>query len=247
MNLTYYGANGWLLELGGVRVLLDPWLSGPLQFGSASWFFEGELPHPWPVPANLDLLLLSQGLPDHTHPPSLALLPKNLPVVGSTTAIKLASALGFSNCTTLKPQQQYQQKSLQIEATAGAAVPQVENGYLIRAGTESLYVEPHGFLDPQIMAQPLTAVITPVVDLGLPLAGAFVKGLTVVPLLLERFQPNWLLASTAGGGITYKGLLERFLWSRGDLQQLEAQLARRHPPTTFIDPDPGHCYELNPA
>ena len=81
MHLTYYGANGWLLELGGVRVLLDPWLTGPLQFGSATWFFEGRLPHDWPVPENLHLLLLSQGLPDHAHPPSLALLPKNLPVL----------------------------------------------------------------------------------------------------------------------------------------------------------------------
>ena len=84
-------------------------------------------------------------------------------------------------------------------------------------------------------------------DLGLPLAGAFVKGQTVLPQLLERFQPSWLLASTAGGGINYKGILERLLWSSGDQSKLEAQLALRHPPTTFIDPDPGHCYELNPA
>lgn len=247
MQLTYFGANGWLIELGGVRVLLDPWLTGPLQFGSATWFFEGHLPHDWPVPENLDLLLLSQGLPDHAHPPSLALLPKNLPVLGSCSAIKLASSLGFTNCKALKPRDHHQHGCLQIETTAGAAVPQLENGYLLRAGTESLYVEPHGFLDPQIAVQPLTAVITPVLDLGLPLAGAFVKGQSVLPQLLERFQPSWLLASTAGGGINYKGVLERLLWSSGDQSKLEAQLALRHPPTTFIDPDPGHCYELNPA
>ena len=31
-----------------------------------------------------------------------------------------------------------------------------------------------------------------------------------------------------------------------DAADLEAQLARRHPPTRFVDPDPGHCYELSP-
>ena len=59
MQLTYFGANGWLIELAGLRVLLDPWLVGPLQFGGAGWFFEGTLPHDWPVPADLDLLLLT--------------------------------------------------------------------------------------------------------------------------------------------------------------------------------------------
>jgi L-ascorbate metabolism protein UlaG (beta-lactamase superfamily) len=39
MQLTYFGANGWLLELAGQRLLLDPWLVGPLRFGGAGWLF----------------------------------------------------------------------------------------------------------------------------------------------------------------------------------------------------------------
>ena len=77
MHATYFGANGWLLELGGLRVLVDPWLTGPLQFPPGPWFFQGELPTSRPVPPDLDLLLLSQGLDDHCHPPTLALLPKH--------------------------------------------------------------------------------------------------------------------------------------------------------------------------
>ena len=30
MHATYYGANGWLLEFGCLRVLVDPWLTGAL-------------------------------------------------------------------------------------------------------------------------------------------------------------------------------------------------------------------------
>ena len=62
LEATYYGANGWLLSFDGLRVLVDPWLTGPLQFPPGPWFFQGHLPHPWAVPARLDLLLLSQGL-----------------------------------------------------------------------------------------------------------------------------------------------------------------------------------------
>ena len=55
---------------------------GPLRFGGAGWLFE-ELPREWPIPGDLDGLLLSQGLPDHAHPATLERLPKELPVIGS--------------------------------------------------------------------------------------------------------------------------------------------------------------------
>ncbi len=245
MQLTYYGANGWLLELAGLRVLLDPWLVGSLRFGGAGWFFEGSLPQNWPVPERLDLLLLTQGLPDHAHPETLQLLPKNLPVVGSKAAVQQCQRLGFRDCSALSPGEQLSCGALLIQASAGAPVPNVENGYLLRGRGESLYLEPHGFLDADLPAESLTAVITPVLDLALPLAGAFVKGQSVVPQLLERFQPQYLLASTAGGNIRYSGLLERILQAKGSIAALEAQLSGRHPSTRFIDPDPGHCYKLS--
>ena len=62
MHATYLGANGWLLEIGPLRVLGDPWLTGTLEFPPGPWFFQGELSQPQPVPQQLDLLLLSQGL-----------------------------------------------------------------------------------------------------------------------------------------------------------------------------------------
>jgi len=46
---TYFGANGWLLELAGRRILVDPWLVDSLVFPPGPWLFRGELPRPWPV------------------------------------------------------------------------------------------------------------------------------------------------------------------------------------------------------
>ncbi len=253
LQLTYYGANGWLLQFetpgtAPLRVLLDPWLVGELRFLPGDWFFRGTLPQPWPVPDAIDLLLLTQGLPDHAHPPTLEQLPRSIPVVGSASAAAVARRLGFTAVTALAPGQDCrpsgvngQPSGLEITATAGAPVPQVENGYLLRHPAARLYVEPHGFLPAAtaLPPQPLDAVITPVVDLGLPLAGAFVRGRSVLPQLMERFQPRTVLASTAGGGVRYAGLLNHLLWQRGAVAGAAADLPG---PVQLIDPQPGQAY-----
>ena len=142
MQLTYFGANGWLLEFAGQRLLLDPWLVGPRRFGGAGWLFEGRLPREWPIPGDLDGLLLTQGLPDHAHPATLERLSKELPVIGSAAAVQQARRFGFTQNDTLRPGERLQRGSLEIQATAGAPVPQVENGYLLRGSGEACMWSP---------------------------------------------------------------------------------------------------------
>jgi hypothetical protein len=251
ITATYFGANGWLLDFDGLRVLVDPWLCGELVFPPGRWLFAGSLPHPWPVPERLDLLLLTQGLPDHCHPPSLALLDPALPVVGSATAARRARELGFADVTALAPGELHQAGALRIRATAGAPVPQVENGYLLEHPEGRLYLEPHGYLDPDLPAERLDAVITPVVDLALPLAGAFVRGRQVLPMLLERFRPAAGLASTAGGDVRFDGLLTRALRQEGSSEEAAELAATAAGPgqatARFIDPIPGKAYRLVPS
>jgi L-ascorbate metabolism protein UlaG (beta-lactamase superfamily) len=246
LHATYLGANGWLLEFGetageGLSVLVDPWLTGPLTFPPGPWFFRGELSHPLPVPEHVDLLLLTQGLPDHCHPPSLELLAKGTPVVGSASAAARVRERGFTQITALAPGESHRIGPLRITATAGAPVPQLENGYLLEHPEGRLYLEPHGFLPADLPARSLDAVITPVVDLGLPLAGAFVRGRQVLPLLLERFRPRTVLASTAGGDVRTTGILPRLLWQHGS--PTEAQVTV-NTGSRFIDPVPGERYAL---
>ena len=252
MRATYFGANGWQLGFGDLNLLLDPWLVGPLCFGNSPWFFTSRLLQDWPIPPAMDLVLLTQGLPDHAHPPTLSQLERSIPVVGSEAAAGVARTLGFTRVIPLAPGQSHQHTSgsgahLTITATAGATVPGQENGFLLQHPDGRLYVEPHGFLDQTLPLQKLDAVITPVVDLGLPLVGAFVRGQAVLPRLLERFQPRWVLASTAGGQTQTSGLLPKLLWSRGTMATATALLNDRAPQTRLLDPEPGRCYSLIPS
>ncbi|MEC8442508.1 MAG: MBL fold metallo-hydrolase [Cyanobacteriota bacterium] len=239
---TYFGANGWLLEFDQLKVLVDPWLRGTLSFPPGAWLLKGELPRNQTVPDNLDLLLLTQGLADHAHPATLELLPRDLPVIGSVTAAGVVQRLGFSNVTALKPGETTVHRGLNVYASAGAPVPQVENGYVLEHPAGSLYLEPHGFLDPKLEARKLDAVITPMVDLGLPLFGAFVKGCSVVPQLVERFQPSTVLASTSGGDVRFSGALSGLLQMQGSLDSTAATLPAQ---TTWINPQTGKRLTLN--
>lgn len=252
LSATYGGANGWLLQFAHpdvdgppLRVLVDPWLQGPLVFPPGPWLLKGELNDPLPVPEALDLLLLTQGLDDHCHPASLALLPRDLPVVGSAAAAARVRQLGFTAVTALKPGQQHRSGPLTITASAGAAVPQTENGYLLEHPGGSLYLEPHGFLAQDLTPRRLDAVITPVIDLGLPLAGAFVRGRQVLPELLELFQPTTVLASTTGGDVRFSGLITGLLRSEGTIEEASAMVETATGGSTrLIEPVPGVAYDL---
>ena len=238
---TYFGSNSWLLEVAGLRVLVDPWLVDALVFPPGPWLLKGELPKPWPIPEPIDLLLLTQGLADHAHPATLALLPKDVPVVGSPAAAKVATGLGFSHVISLQPGETHTHQSLEIQATAGARVPLVENGYLLDWADGSLYLEPHGVLDPALPKRPVTTVISPVIDLGLPLAGNFITGASVLPKLFDHFEPQQVLASTTGGDVRFSGLISRFLSADAGEAQADPQNDR------ITIPVPGHPVVLAQA
>jgi len=235
IKATYYGANGWLIEFDEIRILIDPWLKGDLTFPPGDWLIKGELRKEVDPPNNLNLLLLTQGQPDHAHPPTLDKINKYIPVVSSQAASKVAKGLGFKNVNTLNPGQTFKFNNLNIQATAGASVPNLENGYIIDHKLESIYIEPHGFLDKNINPRHIDLVITPVIDFALPLAGKFIKGKTVMPDLLNLFNPSTVLASTTGGDITFTGLINKFIKVDGSIENIELF---REISTNYINPKP---------
>ncbi len=242
IKATYYGANGWLLELNNIKILIDPWLNGDLTFPPGDWLIKGELQHEIDIPKDIDILLLTQGQPDHAHPPTLKKINKSITVVASEAACKVVKEVGFKNVNKLIPKEKFIFRNLTIEATSGASVPNRENGYIIDGNFDSLYIEPHGFLDKEIKPRHIDLVITPVIDFALPFAGKFIKGKTVLPELLNLFNPNTVLASTTGGAITFKGIINKLIKVDGSLDDRELFNGTS---TNLINPIPLKEYIFN--
>ncbi len=236
---TYYGANGWLIELDEIKILIDPWLNGELSFSPGDWLIKGVLSQELEAPNDIDFLLLTQGQPDHAHPPTLKKINKSIPVISSYSASKVVDDIGFKNINKLKPSEKFKYNNLSILATSGASVPNIENGYIIEYNQDSIYIEPHGFLDKNIAPRHIDLVITPVLDISLPLAGKFIKGKSVLPELIKLFNPSTVLASTTGGEISFTGILNSLIKVDGsfDEHSFFGDIA-----TKFINPQPLKTY-----
>jgi hypothetical protein len=202
------------------------------------------LPQERPVPADLDLLLLTQGLADHAHPATLERLDRSLPVVASASAAAVCRELGFRRVVALDPGEHHCAGPLRISATPGAAVPRLENGYLLESSSGRVYLEPHGFLPDGLASEPVDLAITPVLDLGLPVAGAFIRGRSLLPRLLDQLRPRVVMASTTGGDVRFTGVLNGLFWARGSVEEASALVAARLPGCELIDPEPGRTYAL---
>lgn len=250
MYLTWLDSNTWLIEIAGKRIVIDPWLVGSLTFGNLAWLFKGEHRTPRQIPENIDLIVLSQGLEDHAHPPTLKQLDRNIPVVASLSAAKVVRGLGYTQVTALAHTQTFTLADrLQIEATPGAQIgPQVvENGYLIKelATGITIYYEPHGYHAPSLKkAAPVDVVITPIVDLALPLVGSIIKGRKSALEVVRWLQPQFILPTAAGGEVNFEGLLMAVLRDLGSAQEFRSLLQENHLSTQVIEPQPGDRFEL---
>ena len=87
-------------------------------------------------------------------------------------------------------------------------------------------------------------MISPVVDVGLPLAGAIVKGRQVLPQVLERFDPLTVLASATGGDVRFSGLISNLFQVEGTLAEAAAAVERSGQGRRLLDPVPGERYAV---
>ncbi|MEN9252689.1 MAG: MBL fold metallo-hydrolase [Thermostichales cyanobacterium HHBFW_bins_127] len=225
MRCTWLDSNSWLIELGSRTLLIDPWLVGSLRFGDLPWLFEATRPRQLPWPPRLDVLLLSQGLPDHAHLPTLRALAERFPqvlVLASPRAARVARQAGLTQVIPLAPGQVWSQDGLQVEALVGAPVGPVqrENAYLVRDPQGSFYYEPHGYPSSELASRdPVQVVITPVVDLQLPLVGAIIRGRESIAQVARWLQPQLILPTAMAGEVIYSGLLAQGLRVEGSVEE----------------------------
>ena len=208
----YLGSNGWLIKFKKTNLIIDPWITGDLVFPPGDWFFKGSLANEILINENVNTILLTQSLPDHCHIPSLQMFKKNIDIICPKSAKGILEKLGFNSINVLQPSEKIYKNDLEFEATSGAPVPKVENGYIVKDHEgRGFYIEPHGYLDEKLNSQELDAVITPTINLALPIVGSFVKGADVLPKLISKFKPKYILSSTVGGEAKYSGFLNKFI------------------------------------
>lgn len=242
MYLTWFDSNSWLIELGGKRILIDPWLVGSLVFGNLDWLFKGARHSDCTIPNNIDLIVLSQGLEDHAHPPTLKQLDHTIPVVASPNAAKVVRELGYTAVTALKHGETFTlDHQVEIKATPGSPIGPtlVENGYLLKelSSGSTLYYEPHGFHSPIVKeAAPIDVVITPIVDLALPLIGPIIKGTKTALEVAQWLQPQVIVPTAAAGEVGYEGILTYILRSVGSIAEFRSKLDENNLSTQVIEP-----------
>lgn len=255
MKLTRIDLNSWIFDLAGLKILVDPWLVDPLVFYGQPWLFTAY--HNTPVaftPATLppiDLILISQGLDDHCHKPTLEQLDRNIPVVASPTAAKVVRQLGYQQVTALTAgQTQTCANGLAITAIPGAEIQpgQVENGYVLRDSTAAttLYYEPHLFPgQPSVQAQigRVDVAIAPVVGQIFPLLGQVIMGSEQALALVKAIQPRYYVPTTLGD-IRATGILPGLVKTVGSLEEFRDRLLASGLPTQLLVPQPGETLEL---
>ncbi|MBV8886244.1 MAG: MBL fold metallo-hydrolase [Chroococcidiopsidaceae cyanobacterium CP_BM_RX_35] len=250
MYLTWLDSNTWLIEIGGKRILVDPWLVGSLVFSSLDWFFKGYRHQDRLIPENINLILLSQGLEDHTHQPTLRQLDHSIPVVGSVNAAKVVQELGYTNVKALAHGETFTlDQCVKIKATPGSRVGLnvVENGYLLREVETglTLYYEPHGSHSPLLKSlAPIDVVITPMLDISLPIVGSIIKGNESTLELAKLLRPQVILPTATPGDVIYEGFLLNLLRTVGSVEEFRSLLAQNHLSTQVIEPSPGERLEL---
>ncbi|WP_427158047.1 MBL fold metallo-hydrolase [Aliinostoc sp. HNIBRCY26] len=250
MYLTWLDSNSWLLEIGQQNILIDPWLVGSLTFANLDWLFKGLRNQERSIPDHIDLILLSQGLEDHAHPPTLKQLDKQIPVVASPNAAKVVRELGYTNVTSLAHGESYKlHQQVEITAVPGSPIGPtlIENGYILKDLTTDLklYYEPHGYHSPQLKQfAPIDVIVTPLIDLALPVVGAIIRGQQKAVEVAEWLQPQVMLPTASPGDVMYEGLLVKLLQVVGNTEEMRSQLAQRQLTTQIIEPRPGDRLQL---
>lgn len=255
MKLTRIDLNSWIFQLGGCTILVDPWLVDPMVFYGLPWLFTAY--HNVPLaftPETLppiDLILISQGLDDHCHLPTLEKLALTLPVVASPTAAKRVKPVGYQQVTELANWQTFAWgETLEITAVPGAEIQpgQVENGYLLRDRTtgETLYYEPHLCPPPEQITQRIQHVdvaVTPVTGQIFPLMGQIIMGPQQAMQIAETFKPRFFLP-TSLGNIRTSGILPLMIKSVGSIEEFRDRLLASGLQTQFLYPAPGETVEV---
>jgi L-ascorbate metabolism protein UlaG (beta-lactamase superfamily) len=237
----------WALELGGKRLLIDPWLTEEMSLPLGHWVFGRRRPAPMPMTNWLpvDALVLTAPFSDHLHPGTLAMLPKILPVFASRGAAKEVRALGFKQVTALRDgERAVVWEGLDLEAIA-PGFPYTHNslGFAFTAGGQRLYFETHVVEPERAKARlgKVSLLVAPVQSvrlLGIPLSAE--RALEVARVL----TPTKWVPTGNDPHLAHGAFSRTMLFYRGAVGDFASLLRSSGVPTELVEPAAGQSVSL---
>jgi L-ascorbate metabolism protein UlaG (beta-lactamase superfamily) len=264
---TYLETNTWIFSLGNFKIVLDPVLQTPLDFGvpylytGQKKFVNGPEELRKICQNSYDYVLISQGFDDHAHVPTLKQLFLKLPslyYIAPPSAMQylISSGIPQSYLYTLSPGASITltkaEDVLEIKATSGALLgppwQSPENGYIINLRSNgnlitSLYCEPHCMYKEEELSQfQVDNVITPVVSQQLPFY-TLVAGGEKARRLSQILKAKRVLPM-ANGELNQSGFLSRIIQTRGSREEFCTQVQRSNSGLRVVDVVPGEPVSL---
>ena len=197
--------NSWYLQLGGLRVLVDPWLEGVevdyFPLFNTQWHRTPPLPYA-EVPA-FDAVLITQKYPDHFHLKTLKALSPSLVFAPASLGKKLAKHLPEATIHTFDrnhPVRNHQGVRITWLPTPRKIDP-IYDAWTLDDGNESVFLATHGFQLTTAHHETLQGVsacsllVVPLNDYQLPalLGGAITPGLEVLQQLVADLKPRFIV------------------------------------------------------
>ena len=240
--VRYLETNTWHFKFNSLEILVDPVLASPLDFGMPL-IYTGKprvvdgLKELQDLSVRCNHVLLSQGLDDHAHTPTLEKLRSLRPSMQyicpqSAASILQRCGVKDSHITVLNPGEStvistYSvEESIEVLATNGALLgppwQQKENGYILRnysqrsrlSSLPSIYYEPHCmYNDAEISKYQVDYVITPIIAQLLP-SFTLVDGGQKALRLAERLGAKYIVPM-ANGNLQQSGLLSTLIAKKG--------------------------------
>jgi hypothetical protein len=195
--------NSWCISLGGMRVLVDPWLEG-VEVDFFPWFntqWHRTMPLAYDKLPDYDIVLITQKYPDHFHSQTLLkLLPKKL-IVPASIEKKIKALLPDAIVIPLsKAYPQFQEQGLTVEwYPTSRKIDPIYDAVLLSDAKESVFIAPHGyhFSEPPKLSVPLSVLISTCNHFRLPffLGGTVAPGIEGLKHLNTALSPNHIIAT----------------------------------------------------
>ena len=169
------------IESNGISFITDPWLFGP-AFMTGWWLSEPSTVDSIKLLKNADFIYISHNHPDHLHPETLSLVPKNKKVIvadfTTKSTEKYLSALGFTNIISLEFNYIYEiAADFQISILKSGDFRDDSGIYFNLNGYQILLAVDCNFLNSNILPQNIDLLMT-----------SFAGGATGFPLCFDDYN-----------------------------------------------------------